>query len=149
MSAETKHAVDNEGQIREMIDTLLAAESAKDVDGSVAPYIKDVVSYDLIDPLQYNGVDTIRERLNQWFSSFDGQIVIEFRDLKVTAGNDVAFCHGLHHVNGTKKDGAKLEMWWRTTLCLSKIDEKWTITHSHDSVPFNMETGMSSLDLKP
>jgi uncharacterized protein (TIGR02246 family) len=149
MAAETKQSIDNEGQIRELIDTLLAAESAKDVEGSLAPYITDVVSYDLIDPLQYNGVDTIRERLNQWFSSFEGPIGIEFRDLEVTAGDDVAFCNGLHHVNGTKTDGEKLEMWWRTTLCLRKIDGSWTITHSHDSVPFNMNTGMASLDLKP
>jgi ketosteroid isomerase-like protein len=40
-------------------------------------------------------------------------------------------------------------MWWRTTLCFRKIDEKWMLTHSHDSVPFNMETGKASLNLEP
>ena len=149
MTAETRQTMDNEGQIRELIDALAAAEAAKDVEGSVAPYATDVVSYDLINPLQYNGVDTIRKRLDQWFSSFEGPIEIEFRDPVISAGDDVAFCHGLHHVNGTKTDGTKLEMWWRTTLCLRKIDAKWTITHSHDSVPFNMENNMASFDLKP
>jgi ketosteroid isomerase-like protein len=81
--------------------------------------------------------------------SFEGPIGIEFRELDVVAGDELEFCHGLHHVNGTKTDGTKLEMWWRTTLCLRRIEGSWTINHSHDSVPFNMDNGMASLDLKP
>ena len=149
MTPKTKPMLDNESQIRELIDELLSAESAKDVERSAAPYVKDVVSYDLIDPLQYKGVGTIKERLNEWFSSFEGPLSIEFQNLEITAGDDVAFCNGLHHVNGTKKDGAKLEMYWRTTLCFQKIEDQWTITHSHDSVPFDMKTGKASMNLKP
>jgi uncharacterized protein (TIGR02246 family) len=149
MPADTKPAIDNEGQIRDLVDAMVAAARAKDIDGSVAPYAADVVSYDLVDPLQYDGVDAIRERLKMWFSSFEGPIDLELRDLKVTADDDIAFCYGLHHVNGTRTDGGKLEMWWRTTLCFAKIDGRWTITHSHDSAPFNVKTGMASLDLKP
>lgn len=148
MTAEAKKVTENE-QIRNLIDTWVQAVREKDVEGSAAPYASDVISYDLVNPLRYNGSDMIRKRLTEWFASFEGPIGIEFRDLDVTAGDDVAFCHGLHHVDGTKTDGTKLEMWWRTTLCLSKIEGRWTITHSHDSVPFNMENGMASLDLKP
>jgi uncharacterized protein (TIGR02246 family) len=148
MLGEARQGMDNKGQIRELIESWISSVRAKDVEGSAAPYAADVVAYDLINPLQYTGTETIKKRLTEWFSSFEGPIGIELRDLDITAGDDVAFCHGLHRVNGTKTDGTKLDMWWRTTLCLSKIDEKWTITHSHDSVPFNMENGMASLDLK-
>jgi uncharacterized protein (TIGR02246 family) len=148
MLGEARQGMDNKGQIRELIESWISSVRAKDVEGSAAPYAADVVAYDLINPLQYTGTETIKKRLTEWFSSFEGPIEIELRDLDITAGDDVAFCHGLHRVNGTKTDGTKLDMWWRTTLCLSKIDEKWTITHSHDSVPFNMENGMASLDLK-
>lgn len=149
MAAETKQLIDSEGQIRKLIDTWMDAVRAKDVDGSVSPYASDVIAYDLVNPLQYNGSNLIRKRLTEWFSSFEGPIGIEFRDLEVSAGDEVAFCHGLHHVNGTRTDGSKLEMWWRTTLGLRKIEGRWTVTHSHDSVPFNMENGMASFDLKP
>jgi uncharacterized protein (TIGR02246 family) len=149
MSAESGKVIDNEGQIRKLIDDLMTAEAAKDIEGSLSPFAADVVSYDVIDPLEYRGVDTIRERLTMWFSSFEGPIVLEFRDLVITAGDDVAFCNGLHHVKGTKTDGSELEMWWRTTLCFAGIEGRWKITHSHDSVPFNMKTGMASLDLRP
>lgn len=148
MTAEAKKVTENE-QIRNLIDTWVQAVREKDVEGSAAPYASDVISYDLVNPLRYNGSDMIRKRLTEWFASFEGPIGIEFRDLDVTAGDDVAFCHGLHHVDGTKTDGTKLEMWWRTTLCLSKIEGRWTITHSHDSVPINMENRMASFDLKP
>lgn len=148
MPAEAKKVTENE-EIRNLIDNWVQAVREKDVEGSVAPYASEVISYDLVNPLRYDGSDMIRKRLTEWFSSFEGPIGIEFRDLDVTAGDDVAFGHGLHHVDGTKTDGTRLEMWWRTTLCLSKIEGRWTITHSHDSVPFNMENGMASLDLKP
>jgi hypothetical protein len=29
------------------------------------------------------------------------------------------------------------------------MDGKWTVTHEHDSVPFNVESGKASLDLRP
>jgi ketosteroid isomerase-like protein len=40
-------------------------------------------------------------------------------------------------------------MYWRATLCFRKIDGQWTVTHTHASVPFEVETGRASLDLKP
>ena len=148
MPTEAKKVTENE-HIRNLIDTWVQAVREKDIEGSASPYASDVISYDLVNPLRYNGSDMIRKRLAEWFASFEGPIGIEFHDLDITAGDDVAFCHGLHHVDGTKTDGTKLEMWWRTTLCLSKIEGRWTITHSHDSVPFNMENGMASFDLRP
>jgi len=40
-------------------------------------------------------------------------------------------------------------MSWRATLCRRRIDGKWMVTHGHSSVPFDMESGKASLDLKP
>ena len=149
MLGEARQGIDNKGQIRELIEAWISSVRAKDVEGSLAPYAADAVAYDLINPIQYNGTDMIKKRLTEWFSWFRGPIGIELRDLEITAGDDVAFCHGLHRVDGTKTDGVKLDMWWRTTLCFRKIDEKWMLTHSDDSVPFNIETGKASLNLEP
>jgi len=85
----------------------------------------------------------------EWFSSFEGPIGYEIRDLNITADNDVAFSHGLSHVSATTAGGGKLDMWWRMTICFRKIDGKWMVTHEHNSVPFDTETGKASLDLKP
>jgi ketosteroid isomerase-like protein len=61
---------------------------------------------------------------------------------------DVAFCHFLYRVSGTTANG-KIGMWVRATVCLRRIDGRWLITHEHDSVPFEPETGKAALDLQP
>ena len=104
---------------------------------------------DRIDPQQYIGADTVRERAEKWFSSYQSLIGYEIRDLSITTGETVAFCHYLYRVTGTLRDGGKVEMWVRATVCLQKVEDKWVIVHEHQSVPFNVETGKASLDLKP
>jgi ketosteroid isomerase-like protein len=49
----------------------------------------------------------------------------------------------------TWTDGGQLDLWWRTTVCFCKIDEKWTVTHEHNSASFDVESGKATLDFKP
>jgi ketosteroid isomerase-like protein len=107
------------------------------------------LSFDVVNPLQHRGSDASKKRAKEWFSSFEGLIDYEIRDLTITAGDDIAFSHGLSHVSATRTDGGQLNMWWRTTVCFRKIDGKWMVTHEHNSVPFDAATGKASLDLKP
>ena len=132
-----------------LINDRIEATRNKDIDGALAGYAPDVVSFDVVDPLTYNGLGAIRKRLEEWFSSFGGPIGLAISGLKIYNSNDVAFCYGLSHVDATTKDGKKLDMWWRETNCLRKINGAWMITHIHSSVPFNVQTGNASLDLKP
>lgn len=139
----------NEAQIRKLMDARVEAVRTKDVNASMSNLAPDIVSFDVVNPLQKIGLDTTRKRAQDWFSSFQGPIGYENRDLSITTGDDVAFCHSLNRVNGTKTDGEKIEMWWRATVCFRKIDGKWMVTHEHNSVPFDVENGKASLDLKP
>lgn len=148
MTAATGNAVE-EAQIRALIDDRARAVRAKDVNGAISSSAPDILSFDVVNPLQHIGSDASRKRTEDWFSSFQGPIGYEIRNLSISAGNDVAFSHGLSHVSATSKDGGQLDMWWRTTICFRKIDGKWMVTHEHNSVPFNVESGKASLDLKP
>lgn len=139
----------DEAQIRKLIDDREKAVRARDVDGSIANIATDIVWFDVVNPLQHLGSDALKKRANEWFASFDGAIGYQTLELSITAGDEVAFSHGLNHVNATKIGGGQLDMWWRTTVCYRKIDEKWTVTHEHNSVPFDVESGKASLDLKP
>jgi uncharacterized protein (TIGR02246 family) len=138
-----------ESQIRALIEESAEAVRARDPDLSLAGYARDVVGFDLIEPLRYEGRDALRTRLESWFSSFEGDIGYENRDLTVAASDDVAFAHSRNHVTGTLTNGRKLDMWWRATLCLRKLDGRWMVTHTHASVPFDMETLRASVDLAP
>jgi uncharacterized protein (TIGR02246 family) len=137
-----------ERQIRALVGNMATAIRAKDVEALMTHYAPDVLAFDLLPPLQYSGADAIRKRVSAWFSSFEGSIGFEMRNLSITAGDDVAFCYSLNGVSGTSKGGAKVDMWWRATNCFRRIDGTWLVTHGHSSEPFDMETGKALLDLK-
>ena len=141
--------VTDEAQIRELIEDRIRAIRAKDVDAATSQVATDILTFDVVNPLRSIGSDASRKRAEEWFSSFEGPIGYEIRDLSITTGDDVAFSHGLNRVSATKADGMKLDMWWRATVCYRKIDGSWRITHEHNSVPFDIESGKASLDLKP
>lgn len=139
----------NEAQIRALIEDRTKAVQAKDSAGATSRNAPDILAFDVVNPLQCIGSDTSRERAAEWFSSFQGPIGHEIRALDITAGEDVAFSHGLCHVDATTTGGMKVDMWWRTTICFCKINGKWMVTHEHNSVPFDVKSGKASLDLKP
>ena len=88
-------------------------------------------------------------RVEAWAGSYRGPIGYEIRDVRIAAGQDVAFAHYLYHVTGTLTDGSAVAMWVRATLGLQKADGAWKIVHDHESVPFDPATGQASLDLTP
>jgi ketosteroid isomerase-like protein len=132
-----------------LIDGAVKAIRAKDVDGALSNYAPDVLLFDVVNPLRYVGLGSARKRLSEWFSSFQGPIGYELRDLTVAAGDDVAFSHSLNRVNATTTAGKRLDMWWRATVCYRRVGGKWMVTHAHSSVPFDPETGQASLALEP
>lgn len=138
-----------ESQIRAVIEDRIQAIREKDADALMAPYAAHVATYDVINPLKNEGHDAVESRVEQWLSSFDGTLEYEIADLAIAAGEDVAFCRYLSHVHGTNIEGNTIDMWWRTTIGFERPDGHWTITHEHDSVPFDMTTGQASLSLKP
>lgn len=139
----------SEDQIRAVLDAWTAAIRAGDSAGLLSSLAQDALMFDLITPLQYIGAAAVKKRADEWLSSFQGPIGYNMHGLTIAAGEDVAFCHSLNEVNATKKDGKKIDMFWRATVCFRKIDGKWMATHEHSSVPFDMQTGMAVLDLKP
>ena len=145
---DNKHTQE-QAQIRGLIESRVRAIAAKDIETLMANHAPDVLSFDVINDLQVRGADAVRARAQAWFSAYPGRIGYEVRDLKITAGSDVAFCTYLYHVTGTLHDGAAVSMWVRATVCLQKIGGSWRIVHEHQSVPFDTETGQAGLDLQP
>ena len=139
----------DEARIRALIDDQAKAIRAKDVNGSVSSYAPAVLLFDVVDPLRRVVSEAAKERLSEWFSSFQGRIGYELRDLSIAASEDAAFSHSLNRVSATTTDGQKLDMWWRATVGYRKLDGEWMITHEHASVPFDVKSGQASLGLQP
>ncbi len=138
-----------EKEIQQLIHKRVTAVKNRDMEKAVNCYSPDVISYDVVGKLKYIGVDAIKNRLKEWLSTLSEIVDFEIVDVKINSGSDVAFCSSLNHINATNSNGSKLDMFWRETTCYAKINGIWKITHAHSSVPFDAETGLASIGLKP
>jgi len=98
---------DAKARIRALIEDRTRAIRGRDVNGSIAAYVPDVLLFDVVDPLRSSGSAAVRKRLADWFASFAGPL-----DYRRSGGG----CQ---------------------------------VTHEHASVPFDVSTGQTSLDLTP
>ncbi len=132
-----------ERHIRSLIEAWTDALRAKDVTGRTAHYADDVLIFDVINPVQHVGLDALKHRLAQWFSTFNGPIDSDVRDVQIAADEQVAFCHSLQRFRGSLTNGGTLDMLVRYTTCLRKIGDRWVVTHEHASTPFDPATGLA------
>jgi uncharacterized protein (TIGR02246 family) len=148
--ATEKTKRNDEAQIRQLVDQWTKALQAKDIDGLMANYAPDVLLFDLAPPLQYKGADACRKIWQEWLPTFQGPVGFDMRDLSITTGDDVAFCHCLNRITGKRTDGTDTDVWVRATVCYRKINSKWMVAHEHVSVPFYMDGSYrAAVDLRP
>jgi ketosteroid isomerase-like protein len=77
-----------------------------------------------------------------------GPIDYEIHDLRITQSGDVAFCHSLSHVRGTRAKGEKADYWVRVTVGFQKRNGEWLMTHDHVSMPLDMQTQKAVSELR-
>jgi ketosteroid isomerase-like protein len=84
-------------------------------------------------PLQFKG---IRQYQKTWELFFDhmpgGPGSFNVTELRVIAGESVAYCHALVKVSDAKV---------RLTLGLRKVRGQWRIAHEHHSYPVELNSG--------
>jgi ketosteroid isomerase-like protein len=134
--------------IRQRVEDLAKAIGAKDIDGVIALYARDLVSFDLTPPLRRFGTDEKRRAWQEVFAASSGPIAYEIRGLTVTTNGEVAFVHSLNHINSTLP-GGPVDMWLRWTACFRQIDGVWLVVHDHVSVPADPMHGRAVLNLTP
>ena len=138
-----------EAAVKKAIEDGVEAIHNKNIEGVMALYAPEVVSFDIVSPLRYKGADIFRTVWEELFSSFQGPIGYEMRDLTITAGDAVAFAYSLNRISGTMNNGLKTDLWLRWTACFRKINGTWLIVHHQNSVPVDLEHGKAVLDLNP
>ena len=139
--------------VHAVLEDFVAAHAAHDAEGLFALYSDDVVAYSLAPPLKqgpdtpYGTVDGIRD----WFAGFDGPVQITFRDPVVSQDGDLAFAHTLTKMAATRAgQHESIEVWYRSTFGLRRIEGSWRIAHRHDSTPFYMDGSFrAATDLEP
>jgi ketosteroid isomerase-like protein len=142
-----KSTLQDEAQIRSTINARAIAIRSKNVQGVLPNFTEDSVGFFFEPPLQQS---PLKEDLTGWFATWRDQIGYEMGDLKIAVGDEVAFCHSLSRLTGTRTDGTNTDLWFRETLCFRKISGQWLIAHIHESVPMYMDGSLkAAIDLKP
>lgn len=131
---ETQRQADNE-QVRERLQSWASATRAGKRSEILKNHHPDVLIFDVLQPMLYKGAEAYRASWDEWQPDTEGDMVFEFTDLNVVAGEDVAFASGLIRCGGTLKDGRGFEDLVRATFCLQKLADKWTVMHQHISKP--------------
>jgi ketosteroid isomerase-like protein len=144
----TQRATD-EADILQRIDKLAEAIRAMNLEGVMSTYAPDIVSFDIVPPLQHVGAEAKRKNWADAFAMYQHPLSYEIRNLTVTVSDDVAFGHSLNRISGTLKNGNKTDFWLRSTTCFRKIDGNWLIAHDQVSVPLDLESSSALLNLKP
>ena len=140
----------NAGQeLRDLVDERVRAVRGRDSATLAARPAEDVITFDVLPPLNSRGSHATVEHLQAWFDGYDGPIDYSAHDVQVSAQGDLGFCSFLYHVGGTLRTGGKVNMWVRATLCCRRIDGRWRIVHDHESVPFDPATGQALTSLEP
>ena len=121
-------------QVRAVHDQWSRHTAAKDLDGLMAHIAPDVVSYEEAGPLQYIGIDNVREVCRRGLESSPERIDFDIPDLTIQADGDLAVAWGLDRIvaNGAESRS-------RGTRVFQRRNGQWQMVHQHRSIPVTGE----------
>lgn len=139
-----------EQALRRLHQRWFDSTAAKDLDGLMAAIADDVISYEHDQPLQYVGVEAVREVCKTGLdASGDGTVTWKVPDLKILVDGDLAVAWGLNHIQLKPTDAQPTESWSRGTRVFQRRNGAWLMTHQHLSYPYDPATGEAKIDLHP
>ena len=127
--------MDDASAVRSILDAWATNTRLGKQDAVLANHAPDVLIYDVLQPMKYESAAAYRASWGDWQPTTVGENIFELQDLKITAGSDVAFAHGLLRCGGTTPSGKTFEDLVRATFCLAKKNGAWLVTHQHISKP--------------
>jgi ketosteroid isomerase-like protein len=126
----------DEDQVRDLLEQWARATREGRQAEVFENHASDVLIYDVLPPMKYEGAAAYRRSWDEWQPDTQGEGQFAFQDLSIICGTDVAFAHGFIQCGGTLLDGTAFEDLIRATFCLRKIGEAWKVVHQHMSKPF-------------
>jgi uncharacterized protein (TIGR02246 family) len=121
--------------IRAVFESWTAAVRRRDMEGILRNHSSDILMFDLPPPLQCKGIDAYRKSWDLFFSWASDPILFDVIEMQISAGKDLAFIAATMRCAGRKANGEPEGLNFRLTVGLRKIDDQWTVTHEHHSLP--------------
>ena len=95
----------------------------------------DMLMFDVPPPFLSRGLDAYMTTWELFFSCVKKPVAFDFRDIEITAGEDVAFAAAIGNCVNIDRKGNHEPLEFRLTMGLRKIDGRWRIMHEHHSLP--------------
>lgn len=124
----------DEADVRALVEAWAAAVRRKDIAAILRNHSPDMLMFDVPPPFHTRGIDGYRNTWNTFYSSVTDPVMFDIREMEVTAGADVAFVAAFMRCRYLE-NGTPVDLDFRLTAGLRKINGQWTITHEHHSVP--------------
>jgi len=138
-----------QAQIQQQLDSWAAACRSKDVSQIMRHYAEDVVAYDAIGPLRFQGRAAYQAHWQACMEMCSGQAMFEIHQPSFLLSDGLAVVHYLFHCGGSDGKGEMQSSWMRVSQCFRQQGGQWLIAHEHFSMPCDMESGKVLFDLQP
>ena len=125
----------DEAQVRLVLQRWATATRKGIRNDVLANHLPDVLIYDVLAPMKYQGAAAYRQSWDEWQPDTQGDGQFDLQDLSETVGGDVAFAHCFIKCGGVLPSGKTFEDLVRATFCLRKISGSWKVAHQHISKP--------------
>jgi ketosteroid isomerase-like protein len=133
--SEQQNSTKDELVIRNLVENWASAVRRKDLSGILRHHSPSMLMFDVPPPLQSLGIEAYGISWDLFFSWSHEPVVFDIGEMSITAGNDVAFVTALMRCAGTEANGKDIDLDFRLTIGLRKIDNQWIVMHEHHSIP--------------
>jgi ketosteroid isomerase-like protein len=124
-----------EAELRALHDAWFAAAARKDIDASMAPVHRDVISYEHVAPLAYHGSDAVRAVCQAGLDAAPS-VTWTMPDLTIVVRGDLAVTWGINRI-----DTSDATICSRATRIFQRLDGRWQLIHQHVSFPMDPASG--------
>jgi uncharacterized protein (TIGR02246 family) len=131
----TNRNTNEETAVRNFIEDWAAAVRAKDFAGILRHHSPEILMFDVPPPLQSKGLDAYRKTWELFFSWAHDPVVYDIGEMIVTYDDEVAFVAALMRCSGKETSGEDIDLEFRLTVGLRRIQGQWTVMHEHHSIP--------------
>ena len=96
---------------------------------------------------EHVGQKDVRANMEKGFAGMK-DIKVQFLELKVITDGKLGYARSIQRFSATGPDGKPVDVTFRETDLLHKVDGQWKILEQHISVPIDMATGKALMASK-
>jgi uncharacterized protein (TIGR02246 family) len=134
MTHQLKKIEKSKAEVRQLVENWAEAVRKRDLQNILVNHSDDIVMFDVPKPFQSIGMDAYRKTWNTFFQ-YTKAGVFDIQEMDVVADNNVAFCFATMKCEDRHGRNNYVELDFRLTIGLKKINGQWTIVHEHHSIP--------------